>query len=73
MNTVLTVDFRSQRQFLSRGAGFFSGFDRSGTQLPLPAIPGHPVLMDDEYVRNGVASIFIDVGPERRNLPFSLS
>ncbi len=43
--------------------------DESSIQLigevrtPLPAIPGYPVLMDDEYVRNGVASIFIDVEP----------
>jgi len=43
--------------------------DESSIQLigevrtPLPAVPGHPVLMDDEYVRNGVASIFIDVEP----------
>jgi DDE superfamily endonuclease len=28
---------------------------------PIPAAPGHPVLMDDEYVRNGVANIFIEV------------
>ena len=32
-------------------------------QAPIPAAPGHPVLMDDEYVRNGVASIFIEVEP----------
>ena len=30
---------------------------------PIPAAPGHPVLMDDEYVRKGVASIFIEVEP----------
>ena len=30
---------------------------------PIPAAPGHPVLMDDEYVRNGVASIFLEVEP----------
>jgi len=28
---------------------------------PIPAAPGHPVLMDDEYVRKGVASIFMEV------------
>jgi hypothetical protein len=32
-------------------------------QKPIPAAPGHPVLMDDEYVRNGVASIFMEVEP----------
>ena len=43
--------------------------DESGVQLigevhnPIPAVPGHPVLMDDEYVRNGVASIFLEVEP----------
>jgi len=43
--------------------------DESSLQLigevhePIPAAPGHPVLMDDEYVRNGVASIFLDVEP----------
>jgi hypothetical protein len=43
--------------------------DESSVQLigevhnPLPAAPGHPVLMDDEYVRNGVASIFLEVEP----------
>ena len=30
---------------------------------PISAAPGHPVLMDDEYVRKGVASIFIEVEP----------
>jgi len=45
--------------------------DESSVQLigevhePIPAAPGHPVLMDDEYVRNGVASIFIEVEPLR--------
>ncbi len=43
--------------------------DESSAQLigevhqPIPAAPGHPVLTDDEYVRNGVASIFIEVEP----------
>jgi DDE superfamily endonuclease len=43
--------------------------DESSIQLigevhePIPAAPGHPVLMDDEYVRKGVASIFIEVEP----------
>lgn len=32
-------------------------------QTPIPAAPGHPVLMDDQYVRNGVATIFLDVEP----------
>jgi hypothetical protein len=32
-------------------------------QEPIPAASGHPVLMDDEYVRKGVASIFIEVEP----------
>jgi hypothetical protein len=32
-------------------------------QEPISAAPGHPVLMDDEYVRKGVASIFIEVEP----------
>jgi len=43
--------------------------DESSVQLigevhsPIPVAPGHPVLMDDEYVRNGVASIFMEVEP----------
>lgn len=43
--------------------------DESSVQLigevrqPIPAAPGHPVLVDDEYVRNGVANIFIEVEP----------
>ena len=43
--------------------------DESSMQLigevtaPIPAAPGHPVLMDDEYVREGVANIFIEVEP----------
>ena len=43
--------------------------DESSMQLigevhdPIPAAPGHPVLMDDEYIRNGVANIFIEVNP----------
>ena len=32
-------------------------------QQPIPAAPGHPRLVDDEYVRNGVASIFLEVEP----------
>jgi hypothetical protein len=32
-------------------------------QDPIPAAPGHPELIDDEYVRNGVASIFLEVEP----------
>jgi hypothetical protein len=43
--------------------------DESNMQLigevkePIPAFPGNPVLVDDEYVRNGVANIFIEVEP----------
>ena len=43
--------------------------DESSVQLidevqnPVPAAPGHPELVDDEYVRNGVASIFLEVEP----------
>ena len=43
--------------------------DESSIQLigevhePIAARPGHPVLMDDEYVRLGVASIFMEVDP----------
>ncbi len=32
-------------------------------QDPIPTAHGHPELMDDEYVRNGVASIFLEVEP----------
>lgn len=32
-------------------------------QQPIPAAHGHPRLVDDEYVRNGVASIFLEVEP----------
>jgi len=43
--------------------------DESSKQLigevtePIPAAPGHPLLKDDEYVRNGVAEIFMEVEP----------
>ena len=43
--------------------------DESSAQLigevhePISAAPGRPVLKDDEYVRNGVASIFMEVEP----------
>ena len=43
--------------------------DKSSMQLigevhePIPAALGHTVLMDDEYVRKGVANIFIEVEP----------
>lgn len=43
--------------------------DESSIQLigevtgPIPAAPGHPELLDDEYVRKGVASIFLEVEP----------
>jgi len=43
--------------------------DKSSMQLisevsdPIPASPGHPELVDDEYVRKGVASIFLEVEP----------
>ena len=30
---------------------------------PIPCIPGKPVRIDDEYVRNGVAEIFMAVEP----------
>lgn len=43
--------------------------DESSVQLigevqePIPAAPGRPELVDDEYVRNGVASILLEVEP----------
>jgi hypothetical protein len=43
--------------------------DESSKQLigevtpPIPLAPGHPVFKDDEYVRNGVAEIFLEVEP----------
>lgn len=43
--------------------------DESSKQLtrevraPLPAAPGHPILEDHEYERNGVAAIFCAVAP----------
>lgn len=43
--------------------------DESSIQLigevtePIPAEPGHPELVDDEYVRKGVVSIFLEVEP----------
>lgn len=43
--------------------------DESSKQLigevtePIPAAPGHPLLRDDEYVRHGVAEIFMEVEP----------
>ena len=44
--------------------------DESSKQLigevtePISAAPGHPKLNDDEYIRNGVVSIFIEVEPK---------
>ena len=32
-------------------------------RVPIPVAPGRPVLQDDEYIRNGVAEIFIEVEP----------
>jgi hypothetical protein len=43
--------------------------DESSKQLigevrdPIPCMPGHPVRIDDEYVRNGVVEIFMEVEP----------
>ena len=43
--------------------------DESSKQLvgevtaPIPAAPGHPQLQDNEYVRKGVAEIFMEVEP----------
>jgi len=43
--------------------------DESSKQLigevrtPIPAAPGRPARIDDEYVRNGVADIFLEVEP----------
>jgi hypothetical protein len=43
--------------------------DESSKQLigevhtPIPGKPGQPLRMDDEYVRNGVAEIFMEVEP----------
>ena len=43
--------------------------DESSMQLigevadPIPAKKGHPKLVDDEYIRKGVASIFLEVEP----------
>ena len=43
--------------------------DESSVQLigevntPISAASGHPQLVDDEYIRNGVASIFMEVEP----------
>lgn len=31
--------------------------------MPIPVAPGHPALHDDEYVRNGVVEIFLEVEP----------
>jgi transposase len=32
-------------------------------RMPIPCKPGQPVRIDDEYVRNGVAEIFMEVEP----------
>ena len=53
--------------------------DESSVQLigelhtPIPAAPGHPALIDDEYVRNDVASIFIEVEPLGGNRQVSIT
>jgi hypothetical protein len=33
------------------------------TRTPIPAAPGHPARVDSEYVRNGVASLFMIFAP----------
>jgi hypothetical protein len=33
------------------------------TRTPIPAAPGHPARQDSEYVRNGVASLFMIFAP----------
>lgn len=43
--------------------------DESSKQLigevstPIPCKPGYPARIDDEYVRNGVAQIFMEIEP----------
>lgn len=43
--------------------------DESSKQLvgevaaPIPMAPGHPQIVDHEYVRNGVATIFVEIEP----------
>ena len=43
--------------------------DESNKQLvgeihaPIPAVPGHGHILDHEYVRNGVATLFVEVEP----------
>ena len=43
--------------------------DESNKQLigevhaPIPAAPGHGQILDHEYVRHGVAALFVEVGP----------
>ena len=43
--------------------------DESNKQLigevhaPIPAAPGHRLILDHEYVRHGVATLFVEVGP----------
>jgi hypothetical protein len=32
-------------------------------RIPIPCKPGHPARFDDEYVRNGVVQIFMEVEP----------
>jgi len=55
--------------------------DESSKQLigevkkSIPAAPGHPNLIDDEYIRNGVVSVFIEVEPKggRRHIEISVN
>jgi len=35
----------------------------SEVRIPIPCTPGKPARIDDEYVRNGVAEIFMEVEP----------
>ena len=43
--------------------------DESSKQLvgevaaPIPMAPGHAQILDHEYVRNGVATIFVEIEP----------
>jgi hypothetical protein len=53
--------------------------DESSKQLigevrtPIPSAPGHPKLVDDEYVRNGVAEIFMEIEPLAGRRPVALT
>ncbi len=67
LGVITCTTFQARKSSNKGGSGIYA--EQPSKQLigevkpPIPAAPGHPVLQDDEYVRNGVAKIFLEVEP----------